>query len=523
MPERRMAAVSIAFAAGILISDWLGWLSCTLLLVSCIGLVLIFGPARLRGTAIVLGLVLVAGAARYAIDRTVAPDDISRTIPNANAFEGRVASDVTPGTGSIRFTLGVSRARSAGRWHRASGNVMVSVYGSPGKPMPRLAYGDRARIMAEPYSPSEPTNPGQFSWNAYLARHGIYACASVRDPSEVRTLAKAGARSLTGLPSASKRLLLSSIRKLHSAESASAMSGIVLGSYAFIDEQTRIDFQNTGTLHVLAASGYNCFIIVLLAMRVLMLLRLPVFLRSILSTALLGLYLAMVGAAPSLVRAAVMSALALFAAPLRRVPNYTNLFYVAGLIVLLVRPSDLFDVGFQLSFLAVGALIYVVPLIEALWRFFSFDRDAPKTGWNRRLSPIRGAASKAARWFASFMASTAVATTAVGLVTAPVVAYYFHYVSLTSLPANLAVALMVPIIFVASLLSPVLQVLPYAESWAGFVGTAATRVTLCVVNYFGAMKYSSISVQSPGLLALVGYYLLLYAGGRYARSRFGKG
>ena len=319
-----------------------------------------------------------------------------------------------------------------------------------------------------------------------------------------------------------KRALVSSIYRVHPQREASVMSGVVLGSYAYLDEQTLSDFTRTGTLHVLAASGYNCFVLVMLATPLLMLLRVQVVCRNILIIALIIFYVLMVGPMPSLIRAAVMSALVLLAVPLRRVADYVNLFYVAALVMLVLNPSNLFDVGFQLSFLSVGALIYVIPLVGAIIRHFAASDDHAKVGWNRRMSKMGRVIKGGYAWLKGAAASTAVATIAVGLVTGPVVAYYFHYVSLTALPANLVVALVMPVIFMDSFLSPLTSLLPHASQYAGFLGTGATRAMLWTVNYFGAMKYSSIPVQSPGILAIVGYYLLLCAAGGYVRSKFGK-
>lgn len=516
-----MAGVAISFAVGIVMADWIGWSGCLLLVLSLVTLCLIFAPVRFRAQVVVLCVLLLTGAARYSADRSIPPNDISLVTRRVSAFEGRVVSDVTRGNNSMRVTFRVSRAKFAEGWHKVSGDVMLSAYADGDGSMPHFAYGDRVRILARPYCPSEPTNPGQFSWKAYLARHGIYACASVRDASQVEVLQRDRGRSLCGFAYRVKRGLVSSINRSHPSREALVMSGVVLGSYAYLDEQTLSDFTRTGTLHVLAASGYNCYVLVLLATPFLMLLRVPAVYRSIITIALIVFYLLMVGPMPSLVRAAVMSALLLLAVPLRRVADYVNLFYVAALAVLLLNPSNLFDVGFQLSFLAVGALIYVIPLVKAIVYHFAIPSGDSKVGWNRRVGRLGAFVRAKYAWLKTTAASTAVATIAVGLVTGPIVAYYFNYVSLTSLPANLVVALVMPAVFLDSLFSPITCLLPYGH-YAGLVGTAATRVMLWTVNCFGSMKFSSVPVQSPGVLAIVGYYLLLYAAGGYVRSKFGK-
>lgn len=520
MPEKRMAAVAVAFAVGILVADYMPLVGCALLFAAALFAGLLIAPPRFRGTLAIIALVAMSGAWRYAADRFVASDDISRMAYHVSEFEGKVASDIGGSPDSARVTFRVDSVRTEQGWRKASGDVMVNLYADGNDPAPRVEYGDRARVLVRPYVPSEPTNPGQFSWKGYLARHGIYTCASVRGPAQITILRRSRSHSVVGAALAVKRRFVSAIRKIHPAKEASVMAGVVLGTYAYLDEDTLTDFTRTGTMHVLAASGYNCFILVLLASPLLRLLGAFPRYRGFVVVFLVALYLLMVGPVPSMLRAAVMSVLVLIALPLRRVPDYRNLFYVAAFAVLLFNPSNLFDIGFQLSFLAVWALISVAPVIEALLSRTSLPAPMARARWGGRLGPtsrmIRTASSRLSRE----MVSVLVGTTAVSLVTAPVVAYYFHYVSLVALPANLAVALAVPVVFFDSFLSAVTSLIPHCAGFIGVIGTTATRAMLWSVHCLGSMKYGAVAMQSPGILGILGYYLLLYAGAGYVRSRY---
>lgn len=515
-----MAAVAAAFAAGILLADRLPLAGCALLLASAVFIGLMIVPPQSRGTLALIALVAMGGVWRYASDRLIASDDISRVAFHVSEFEGRVASDIGGSPDSARVTFRVDRIKLDSGWRSASGDVMLSLYSSGSGQLPRVGYGDRARISVRPYVPFEPTNPGQFSWKSYLARRGIYVCASVRTPDQIKVLRRSHSHSIVGAALVAKRYLVSAIRKVHPAKEASVMSGVVLGTYAYLDEDTLADFTRTGTMHVLAASGYNCLILVLVASPILGLFGVFPRYRGFATVALIALYLLMVGPVPSMMRAAMMSILLLIALPLRRVPDYRNLFFVAGFVVLLFNPSNLFDIGFQLSFLAVWSLISVAPLIAALLAQTSLPLAVSTRRWKRQsswaLRTTRAATSRLVRE----MASVLVCTTAVSLVTAPVVVYYFHYISLVSLPANLAVALAVPLVFLDSFLSAVTALIPHWAGFAGVIGTTATRLMLYSVDYLGSMKYGAVSMQSPGMLGLAGYYLLLHAGASYVRSKY---
>ena len=514
-----MAVIAVAFAAGIVLADCVSLVGCALLVAAVMILGVLVLPGKHRGTAAIIALVLFSGCLRYACDRSIAPDDVSRYAPRATAVEGVVVSDSEGDADSNRLTLRARRVLTGSRWMPASGSIMVSLYRDGKSTMPRIAYGDRVRIVAHPYIPSEPTNPGQFSWKEYLARHGIYACASARRAEQVIVLRRSRGHSLIGVAYAAKHYLVSSICKIHPRREASVMCGVVLGTYSYLDDDTLQQFTRTGTMHVLAASGYNCFVLLLFATPVLRFLRVMPRHRGIITVFLVWGYVLAVGPMPSLVRAAVMSSLMLLAAPLRRVADYANLFYVAAMALLVMNPSNLFDIGFQLSFLAVASLIMIAPVIEAVLNRSNLNELRAKPVWGKRANRLRIGISYLQNKAVGIFASTLVGTTAVGLVTVPVIAYYFHYFSLTSLPANLAVAFLVPVVFFDSFLSLVTALIPHGAAFAGLIGTLSTRAMLGAISYFGSMTYSSVAVQSPGILGIVGYYIVLFAALRYVRCR----
>ena len=527
MPKLAAAYVAIAFGSGILAAEYVPLWLCAV--VSGAIVVAATAPARKKSRA---GLAIVAaafvlGAWRYDIGRGIPIDDISRHIAAATAMQGTAASDLEGSEGRVRFVFRVDQARFPEGWRRASGRVMVSVYsdsrygsGQAPRPIaavPRLEYGSRAWISAALYRPLDPTNPGRFSWREYLARNGIYSCATVRSASQVELLPRRGGNPLVGLALRARHGLADSISSLppreENREQKSVIVGMVLGTYAYLPSSTFRNFSRTGTLHLLAASGYNCYVLLFLMGPLLRLVRvLPKWRGAAVILAIL-LYVFMAGAKPSLVRAAIMSSLVLVARPLKRVPDTIGLFFIAGLIILAIDPANLFDVGFQLSFLAVWAIIYVTPIIggRSVLNWAGLAVRDPSASPKRRYLVLRK--------FAGALAATAIATTAVTLVTAPVVAYYFNYFSLTSLPANMAVELGVPVVFAVGFLSPVAVHIGWLGAAVGWIGTETTRLMLAVVNELGAMRWSAVSVASPGPLAILGYYVILHAALGCVRSR----
>ena len=124
----------------------------------------------------------------------------------------------------------------------------------------------------------------------------------------------------------------------------------------------------------------------------------------------------------------------------------------------------------------------------------------------------------ALRWVVGKLLAAGVATVTVTFYTAPIIAYHFNYISLVSLPANIALALGVYVVTAVGLASLALAYVPYVGICLGWFGTKVTDAMLGVVNYLGSGSYSAVYVASPSLVVIIGYYALLYVALDWLRS-----
>jgi competence protein ComEC len=174
------------------------------------------------------------------------------------------------------------------------------------------------------------------------------------------------------------------------------------------------DFRRSGLSHLLAVSGQNVALLVLLAMPGLAALGLPLRIRLVWVLGLIALYVPLAGSDPSIQRAGLMGALSVFATLAgRRAPRFYALV-VAAVVTLAIDPRIGADVGWQLSFAAVlGILLLASPLRDAI---------------GGRIG---------SRGLAGALAEGAAMTIAATLATAPLIAFHFEAVSTTTLFANL--------------------------------------------------------------------------------------
>lgn len=512
MLKRPLLSVAIAFAVGILLSGVFGLPMP--IAITALGFGCACAVAWRKHALALLFLIAAIGFIRYDAHITVAPDDVSRFIPAyASEVSGRIASDVDMREDRAMFTLIVRSVTVKGRRIPASGRLMVVQYKPENDPTWQPpSYGDVLYIRSRISRPSTASNPGAFSWRDYLARQRIHAVTYVRSPEQVSRIRREASNLLMVLALIAKEKLATSIREVMPEDEASVVIGMDLGTYTALPDRLMTNFTRTGTLHLLAASGFNCAVIVFVFGFVF--LKLLKWRRSYVHVALiliLVFYMMIVGAKPSIVRATIMASLLLLGAILNRPADAFNLLFAAVLIILAVNPADLFDVGFQLSLAAVLALILVLPVIQAVADRWKSEPDG------KQLRASIG--SRAAMFMMREGWQGLIATVAATLGTLPLSAHYFNQLSLVSFPVNAIVAATVLPIFIIGLLLPLLSPVPLIGGILAFIGTVITKFALATINWFGELPYSSLSVPSPGAAGVIGYYAILTAVILYVRSK----
>lgn len=173
----------------------------------------------------------------------------------------------------------------------------------------------------------------------------------------------------------------------------------------------------TGTWHLMVVSGSHTALLAYLIMLVLKVLRIKRQLRFILTIFFLGIYCILTGATSPVVRATVMTTVFLLTYLVERNPHFLNSLALAALSILIFDPKQLFDVGFQLSFLSVFFIFGFYPKVKKIF---------PNVVWEHRLTS----------WFAAGFCVSLSAW----LGTAPLCAGVFKTFSLVSILANMAVA-----------------------------------------------------------------------------------
>ncbi|MBV9463603.1 MAG: ComEC/Rec2 family competence protein, partial [Verrucomicrobiae bacterium] len=345
---------------------------------------------------------------------------------------GRIAAEPIarslPAGSRLDFPLEVSRFRADAGWIAAPGRIWVRCKVPPGGSQD-LHWDDRIAFVGLASRPPLPSNPYVFDFRDYLRRQGIHRQADVR--GDLRVLAPAiWSRLLFSGRDRFREGLLRGLTK--SADVAGLVSGMVLGLRAELPDEVTAAFRLTGTLHVVAISGLHITLIAAMIAAVLRAFGLPrPAIALILIPLLLG-YILMTGCQASAVRSLIMAGVFLLGWVVHRPAHLLNSLALAALIILVVWPGELWDAGFQLSFLVVAAIVALEPGFRARLRpWYEPDPLLPSEF-------VTGAQRTRARW-AGHVAGLFSVSLAAWIGSLGLIAYHFHVVSSTAILCNLIV------------------------------------------------------------------------------------
>lgn len=374
-----------------------------------------------------------------------------------------------------------------------SGLVLVET-----DPSAAIEYGDR--ILATGRL-DVPASWDSFSYADYLGRQGVF---SIMRNAGIEVVDSGHGNALI---SALIRLRLTVQRYIASAlpePQAGLLTGILLGDEDGISPALKDAFSRVGASHVVAISGFNMVVVSGIVIRVLS----SVFRRNktivtLNALSLIAVYSLFVGASPGILRAALMSGLLVVGSQLNRKTFVPTSLAFAALLLSLLDPNVILDIGFQLSFLAVlGLGLFADPLSLRLRRLLE------------KLLPARVAAL-----LHSFLNEPLIVAIAAQITTLPLIVLYFGRLSLAALPVNL---LIVPaqsaVLLLGMAAALVYGLIPAFGTLIFWADLVFVSWTIAVVRAFAALPFAELILQLDGRL-IQAFYLLLIGGAMIHAAR----
>jgi len=359
--------------------------------------------------------------------------------------------------------------------------------------------GSRLRVFCslEPFRPA--TNPDEYASDLKL-QTTMQATAQgfVRSRFDYYLLQRPHPGIISwldeSLASAHKSILTLLDTAIRDKNARGFVEAVVLGDRSDMDQETLDAFTTSGVAYILAVSGFNVAIVALVVAQLLRLFGIYGFRTRIsITMAMVLLYCAIVGFQPSVVRALLMIELYFVALLLERKPDPLNIVMSAATINLLLRPFDLFDVGFQLSYAGVLGMILIAPKI--LWLFGHDEaKELPAPGSDRRLFHSR---------FIKQLGSATALTLGASILSYPIIATHFYRISFIGIAAALP---LIPLSALITAFGFLLIPIAALSHWLGQLYGDATdyfsQVQLLLTKLFARVPLAAHAAASPSWIFL---------------------
>ncbi|MBP6925913.1 MAG: ComEC family competence protein [Candidatus Pacebacteria bacterium] len=343
----------------------------------------------------------------------------------------------------------------------------------------KIDYGDRVQlegVLTVPKNFVSDTGR-EFDYENYLAKDNIFFQMFQPDITIVDT---DNGNIITERMFRIKGALVAVVNRIFPQPAGALLSGELFGEKSALGGDLQTAFRRTGVIHIVVLSGFNISIVALFIIWLLQRFLHP---RVALVCGIGGiiLFALLVGGGATVVRASIMAILVIIARLIGRDYDVTRGLFIAGFFMILQNPKILvFDISFQLSFLATLSLIYIAPFVER------------KIGWVPTHMQLR---------------ETLVQTIAAQVFVLPLLLYSIGEFSVVAIMVNILVVPLVPmtmlfgfITALVGLVSPVLAMAPFVIAYLFL------KLQLVFVDWFSSLSFAAMNVPPIPL----GFVLVLY-------------
>ncbi|MBU1933291.1 MAG: ComEC/Rec2 family competence protein, partial [Candidatus Omnitrophica bacterium] len=306
---------------------------------------------------------------------------------------------------------------------------------------------------------------GDFNYREYLERQNIFAVINTKENNITLLSHNYRSNPILKYTYLIREKLKNQILEKMPLESGAFLSAILLGDRSELPKHLQTAFKNCGVYHIMAISGLHVGLVAAALLYLFRFFRMKREAAYILTILFIVFFAMLALSRPSVVRATVMVVLFFIGRLLGKKIDISNSVAMAALFILIRNPHDVFNVGFQLSFVAVLSIIFLAPL------FLNLIKTEKNFIINR-----------------FFLAPFAVSLAA-WIGTSPLIVYYFKIVTPVAVIANL---LIIPALFVSLISGLVFLLFGWMDFAAGVLVSAnnlCCNVIFALADFFAGLKF----------------------------------
>jgi competence protein ComEC len=523
------------------------------------GLILLYRNWILSAGLVALLVWVCLGCAVAGLEQISVPSNLASSLIESGKLDssvalrwrGRLRADPLELPWGTRYEINLDEVESAGSAMPVSGGLRLTSYAREANAdvLPQARAGDRVEVLARALPIRNFGNPGSFDFRGYLALQGIQLQGTLRN-DQLLTILEHPRPTISERLARARGRLLRSINTLFVSrpDEAALARAMLLGDRSFVEHDRVVEFQQTGVYHVLVLAGLHVGALTAFFIWAGRRLRVGLLSRTLITLVVLAAYVGIVEDRPPILRAALMAALYLSARLLYRRMDLLNVAALSALGILAARPSEISDASFLLSFSAVGiigalAVPWIAhssePYLRGLDHLTDVSRDVSHAP---RVIQFRIEMRTAAAWIAErlprpaarftprlliaplrtslYLWELTVISAILQLGMLPLLAYYFHRVTLAGPLANIPAVLLTGLIVPLGLFTLATSLVSHALAvwFAKLLGFFLAMLDASV-QWFARWHGASYRIPEPPLLLIAAFGLIAVALSAAIRSR----
>lgn len=352
-----------------------------------------------------------------------------------------------------------------------------------------LKYGDKIKIYGELQDGNVARNEGGFNYKEYLKQKGIYKIISVKKDS-INILKENNVNLIDRVVNFTKNRIKEECKRILPEKEANFLIGVLIGDKLEIDEDIKQDFSNSNLSHILAVSGMHVSYVVMGIGFVIGKFKIGKIKEKTITIIFLIFFMILTGCSPSVQRACIMSIYMIIGGMLHRRVNSLNSICFSLIIILIINPYYVCDIGFQLSFVGTLGIVLLYPRLKKYIKIKKQENIISKI----KIKIIE----------------ISLVTLSANIVLFPIIMYHFNTISTIFLISNLLASSLIGTIilfgFVCIIISffinPIVQIFSIVLKFL-------IDFLLQIANIMGNFSFSKIYCSTPKINIIFIYYLFI--------------
>lgn len=286
----------------------------------------------------------------------------------ADVMQIRIIEPLKPNFYNQPYIAEVERIFSEKKSRQVSGKILLNI--SKDSISSEIKPGMKLLVPNKPTNIAEPLNPYRFNYRKFMQKQRVEKQLQL-SKVEIQILSHKEKRLLTHIYNFRERLIQNLYEAKFNKDELAIMQALLLGQRQDISKEVYDEYAAAGAIHILAVSGLHVGIILLILnwlFAPLNFLKNGLLLKTFILISLMWSFAMLAGLSPSVVRAVTMFSFIAIGMQMRRKTSVLNSLFISLFILLLVNPYFIFQVGFQLSYLAVFAIVTIQPKLFKLWQ-----------------------------------------------------------------------------------------------------------------------------------------------------------